>query len=85
MYARLMDIIDHLGSPRVLLVGDFMLDEYVFGDADRISPEAPVPVLSVVNREYRAGGSDLKRVRNRQHRADERDPRYQACQDHGIG
>ena len=57
MYARLMDIIDHLGSPRVLLVGDFMLDEYVFGDADRISPEAPVPVLSVVNREYRAGGA----------------------------
>lgn len=52
-----MDIIDHLGSPRVLLVGDFMLDEYVFGDADRISPEAPVPVLSVVNREYRAGGA----------------------------
>ena len=57
MYARLMDIIDHLGSPRVLLIGDFMLDEYIFGDADRISPEAPVPVLSVVNREYRAGGA----------------------------
>jgi len=46
-----------LGAPSVLLVGDFMLDTYVYGDADRISPEAPVPVLKVVKREYRCGGA----------------------------
>lgn len=49
--------ITSLGSPKVLLVGDFMLDAYVYGDADRISPEAPVPVLRVVRREYRCGGA----------------------------
>jgi len=44
---------------KVLVVGDVMLDEYVQGSADRISPEAPVPVLDVGTRksEYRAGGA----------------------------
>lgn len=46
-----------LGTPKVLLVGDFMLDAYVYGNAERISPEAPVPVLKVVKREYRCGGA----------------------------
>jgi len=45
------------GSPRVALVGDFMLDRYVYGDVERISPEAPVPVLRVNSREVRAGGA----------------------------
>lgn len=44
-------------TPRVLLAGDFMLDEYVYGDVDRISPEAPVPVLRVTKREHRPGGA----------------------------
>ncbi len=57
MYDRLMDIVQNLGSPKVLLVGDFLLDIYVYGDALRISPEAPVPVLKVVNKEYRPGGA----------------------------
>ena len=43
--------------PRVCVVGDFMLDEYVYGDVERISPEAPVPVLRVVDREFRPGGA----------------------------
>lgn len=46
-----------MGSPRVLLVGDFMLDSYIYGDALRISPEAPVQVLKVVRREYAGGGA----------------------------
>lgn len=46
-----------MGSPRVLLLGDFMLDVYIYGDATRISPEAPVPVLRVVRREYNCGGA----------------------------
>jgi D-beta-D-heptose 7-phosphate kinase / D-beta-D-heptose 1-phosphate adenosyltransferase len=57
MYDRLINIVQGLGSPKVLLAGDFLLDIYVYGDALRISPEAPVPVLKVVNREFRPGGA----------------------------
>ena len=42
---------------KVLIVGDVMLDRYWFGSVDRISPEAPVPVLAVTNKESRAGGA----------------------------
>ncbi|MGA8594669.1 MAG: D-glycero-beta-D-manno-heptose-7-phosphate kinase [Bryobacteraceae bacterium] len=41
----------------ILVVGDLMLDEYVFGGVSRISPEAPVPVLDVKNRRYVPGGA----------------------------
>jgi bifunctional ADP-heptose synthase (sugar kinase/adenylyltransferase) len=41
----------------LLVVGDVMLDEYVYGDVNRISPEAPVPVVEGVDMEYRAGGA----------------------------
>ena len=57
MYDELINIVQNLGSPKVLLAGDFLLDIYVYGDALRISPEAPVPVLKVVSREYRPGGA----------------------------
>ncbi len=42
---------------RVLVVGDLMLDRYVFGSVDRISPEAPVPVVRVLREEARLGGA----------------------------
>ena len=42
---------------RVLVVGDVMLDRYWFGDVDRISPEAPVPVVRLARREDRLGGA----------------------------
>lgn len=57
MYDELMNIVQNLGSPKVLLAGDFLLDIYVYGDALRISPEAPVPVLKVVRKENRPGGA----------------------------
>jgi D-beta-D-heptose 7-phosphate kinase/D-beta-D-heptose 1-phosphate adenosyltransferase len=41
----------------LLVVGDLMIDEYVWGEVDRISPEAPVQVVSVKNQEYTLGGS----------------------------
>ncbi len=41
---------------RVLLVGDLILDRYLYGDAERISPEAPVPVIRVVERREAVGG-----------------------------
>jgi D-beta-D-heptose 7-phosphate kinase/D-beta-D-heptose 1-phosphate adenosyltransferase len=42
---------------RVLVVGDLMLDRYILGDVDRVSPEAPVPVLRHAQRYERAGGA----------------------------
>ncbi|HJV53184.1 MAG TPA: D-glycero-beta-D-manno-heptose-7-phosphate kinase [Noviherbaspirillum sp.] len=44
-------------APRILVVGDVMLDRYWFGDVSRISPEAPVPVVRVTRREERLGGA----------------------------
>jgi len=57
MYEKLLKTVTNLDSPKILLVGDFMLDVYIYGDALRISPEAPVPVLKVNKTEYRCGGA----------------------------
>ncbi len=59
MYENLLKAVTKLGSPKVLLVGDFMLDAYIYGDAERISPEAPVPVLKVTRTDYSCGGAGL--------------------------
>jgi D-glycero-beta-D-manno-heptose-7-phosphate kinase len=48
---------ERLQRARVLVVGDAMLDRYLFGDVDRISPEAPVPVVRVTREEARLGGA----------------------------
>jgi rfaE bifunctional protein kinase chain/domain len=50
-------IFDAFNSLRVLVIGDVMLDSYVWGKVERISPEAPVPVVNVHKREYRLGGA----------------------------
>ncbi|MFN0057045.1 MAG: D-glycero-beta-D-manno-heptose 1-phosphate adenylyltransferase [Planctomycetota bacterium] len=49
--------LDRLGSPRILVVGDLMLDEYVWGSVGRISPEAPVPVVAAHHLEIKVGGA----------------------------
>ena len=41
----------------MLVVGDIMLDAYLIGDADRISPEAPVPVVRIEKERYLLGGA----------------------------
>jgi rfaE bifunctional protein kinase chain/domain len=46
-----------LRKARVLVVGDVMLDRYLFGEVSRISPEAPVPVVRVLREEERPGGA----------------------------
>lgn len=46
-----------MGSPRVALVGDYMLDRYVCGNAERISQEGPLPVLRALSEESRVGGA----------------------------
>lgn len=49
--------IPSFSEARILVVGDVMLDRYWFGDVERISPEAPVPVIKVSRAEDRAGGA----------------------------
>jgi rfaE bifunctional protein kinase chain/domain len=54
---RFADYRDSIARTRVLIVGDVMLDRYWFGDVERISPEAPVPVVKIVRSEERPGGA----------------------------
>ncbi len=53
----LIQQVQSLGRPRVALIGDFMLDHYLYGDCERINPEAPVPILRVVRRESFCGAA----------------------------
>ena len=48
---------EQLAKARVLVVGDVMLDRYWYGAVDRISPEAPVPVVRITREEERCGGA----------------------------
>jgi D-beta-D-heptose 7-phosphate kinase / D-beta-D-heptose 1-phosphate adenosyltransferase len=57
MSVDLIDLLQRLGQPRVLVVGDLMLDRYVWGDAERVSQEAPVLLLHADRREERLGGA----------------------------
>jgi rfaE bifunctional protein kinase chain/domain len=50
-------LLDKLNGVRVLVVGDIMLDHYIWGDVHRISPEAPVPVVHATRDTYTAGGA----------------------------
>ncbi len=50
-------LISRLAGRRVLIVGDVMLDHFLFGNVERISPEAPVPVVQFEREEYRLGGA----------------------------
>ena len=55
--AGLLEILERVASTRLLVIGDAMLDHYVFGDAARLSPEAPVPVVRVERDVLRPGGA----------------------------
>src|SRR5215204_5736947 len=54
---RLDTLLDAARGRRVAIVGDAMLDVYLRGDVDRISPEAPVPVVRVRERKHALGGA----------------------------
>ncbi len=54
---RLEKMIDSFAQLRLLVVGDLMLDEYIAGDVERISPEAPVPVVHVRSESIALGGA----------------------------
>ncbi|MEE9312725.1 MAG: PfkB family carbohydrate kinase, partial [Planctomycetota bacterium] len=55
--ADLIEVIDSLGMPKLVVVGDLILDHYVFGNVSRVSPEAPIPVLHVDKEEDVLGGA----------------------------
>jgi len=54
---ELKAIVPRLFGKRLLVVGDIMVDEYIWGSVSRISPEAPVPVVEVQTEELRLGGA----------------------------
>lgn len=55
--SSLEEIFESFNNQTVLIIGDVMVDAYVWGKVDRISPEAPVPVVQVTKREKRPGGA----------------------------
>ncbi len=54
---ELIPLLRGLGTPEVAVLGDFMLDHYIWGEASRVSPEAPVPVVHSGREELRLGGA----------------------------
>ena len=55
--ASIMACLEEFTRARVLIIGDVMMDEYLTGDADRISPEAPVPVIRIESEKQLVGGA----------------------------
>ena len=54
---RINDWLLLFNRANILCVGDVMLDQYVYGEVDRVSPEAPIPVLNVGKKERAIGGA----------------------------
>ncbi len=50
-------IFDRFSNLKVLIIGDVMIDSYIWGKVERISPEAPVPIISINKKEIRLGGA----------------------------
>ncbi|MEX0654046.1 MAG: D-glycero-beta-D-manno-heptose 1-phosphate adenylyltransferase [Phycisphaeraceae bacterium] len=65
---ELISLLDRWTPKHIVVAGDFMLDRYAYGNAERLSPDAPVPVLAIIREEDKAGGAanvclDLKALR----------------------
>lgn len=54
---QMQQVVDNIGGAHVLILGDIMLDEYLFGTVNRISPEAPVPVVEIDSDNILLGGA----------------------------
>jgi D-glycero-beta-D-manno-heptose-7-phosphate kinase len=54
---NIQEVFDSFAGKQILIIGDVMIDAYIWGSVDRISPEAPVPVVAVQKREHRLGGA----------------------------
>ncbi|MBI1935321.1 D-glycero-beta-D-manno-heptose-7-phosphate kinase [Candidatus Woesearchaeota archaeon] len=57
MKQMLLKILENFKNKNILVIGDIMLDKYIWGDVSRISPEAPVQVVNVIRETYEAGGA----------------------------
>jgi D-beta-D-heptose 7-phosphate kinase/D-beta-D-heptose 1-phosphate adenosyltransferase len=55
--SKTRSLLKRIGGLRILVIGDLMLDHYIWGDATRISPEAPVPVIDIARDTWTAGGA----------------------------
>ncbi len=54
---RVKELADKFQSSNILIIGDVMLDSYMWGNVNRISPEAPIPIVSINDSEFRLGGA----------------------------
>lgn len=54
---KIHNLVESFSNMKALVIGDVMTDEYVFGKVERISPEAPVPVVHITGKEQRPGGA----------------------------
>jgi len=57
MKQKLLKILDNFKNKKVLVIGDIMLDKYIWGEVSRISPEAPVQVVNVLKETFEPGGA----------------------------
>lgn len=57
MPTQLIELVENLPPSKIVLVGDLMIDHYVYGNAERLSPDAPVPVVHYKREEFRLGGA----------------------------
>jgi len=56
-HSKLIKIINGIKNIKILVIGDIMLDKYIFGSVDRISPEAPIPIIDINKTESKVGGA----------------------------
>ena len=58
-FNRSLEILSKIkkNAPKILVIGDIMLDRFIFGKVNRISPEAPVPIVESMEEKYSLGGS----------------------------
>jgi len=54
---KLLKIIEQFRDKKILVIGDIMLDKYIWGEVSRISPEAPVQIVNVLKETYAPGGA----------------------------
>ena len=56
-HSKLTNILNSIQTKKVLVLGDIMLDQYIFGSVERISPEAPIPIININKTKYLTGGA----------------------------
>ena len=56
-HSKLRHIVKNIQNKKILVLGDIMLDQYIYGSVDRISPEAPIPIININNTKASIGGA----------------------------